>query len=249
MTTPMLIDTHCHLLDDPLKADIEGVISRASDRMVGCLLVPSVSRTDWEDLKSLGKRKGILTAFGVHPWKASEGVDEAMLEKALAGASAVGEIGLDWKVAIPRSIQMDCLETQLRLARKLGLPVLLHCRGAFGELLELLSCTLPPGGILHGYSRSPEQMLPFLDMGFCIGFGGAVTRMGARNARASAASVPEGGFVLETDSPWIGVVGGPSEPSSLPLVAGAIAMIRGITPSRIARETTSTAMRLLGRTK
>lgn len=245
----MLIDTHCHLLDEPLKADIDGVISRAADRTVECLLVPSVSRTDWAELKSLGKRKGILTAFGVHPWKALEGVDQGLLEDALAGASAVGEIGLDWKVPIPRSIQLDCLETQLKLARRLSLPVLLHCRGAFGELLELLSGIPPSGGILHGYSRSPEQMLPFLELGFCIGFGGAVTRSRARNARASAAMVPDGRFVLETDSPWIGVEGGPSEPSSLPLVATAMALIRGVTPSRIALDSTSTAVRVLGRVK
>ncbi len=243
----MLIDTHCHLLDEPLKTDIDGVLERAADRMVECLLVPTVCRADWEGLKTLENRKGILTAFGVHPWNASEGVDDSLLEKALSGASAVGEIGLDWKVPIPKNVQLDCLETQLRLARKLRLPVLLHCRGAFYELLELLSSIAPAGGILHGYSRSPGQMRPFLDLGFCIGFGGAVTRSGARNARASAASVPDGRFVLETDSPWIGVEGGPSEPSSLPLVASAIAAVRGATPSRIAQDTTSTAMRVLGR--
>ncbi|MFO7626792.1 MAG: TatD family hydrolase [Candidatus Fermentibacteraceae bacterium] len=242
----MLIDTHCHLLDEPLRADIDGVVERAADRMVERLLVPTVCRADWEDLKTLGNRKGILTAFGVHPWKASEGVDEALLEEALAGASAVGEIGLDWKVQIPKTLQLDCLEIQLRLARKLDLPVLLHCRGAFGELLELLSSIPITGGVLHGYSRSPEQMHPFLDLGFCMGFGGAVTRSGARNARASAAAVPDGRFVLETDSPWIGVEGGPSEPSSLPLVACAMASIRGVTPARIASDTTSTAMRVLG---
>lgn len=247
MTIPMLIDTHCHLLDEPLKTDIDGVLGRAVDHNVECLVVPTVCRADWENLKTLGKRTGILTAFGVHPWKASEGVDETLLEEALAGASAVGEIGLDWKVQIPQALQLNCLETQLRLARKLNLPVLLHCRGAFGELLELLSGIPPPGGILHGYSRSPEQMRPFLDLGFCIGFGGAVTRSGARNARASAASVPDGRFVLETDSPWIGVEGGPSEPSSLPLVACAMAALRGVTPSLIAADTTSTATRVLGR--
>lgn len=241
----MLVDTHCHLLDEPLKTDIEGVVTRAFDRMVDCLVVPTVCPADWEGVKTLGKRRGIVTAFGVHPWRASEGVDEAILEEALTGASAVGEIGLDWKVPIPKGIQLDCLETQLRLARKLNLPVLLHCRGAFSELLELLSDIPLPGGILHGYSRSPGQMRPFLELGFCIGFGGAVTRSGARNARASAALVPVDRFVLETDSPWIGIEDGPSEPSSLPLVAMAIAGIRGLPPSQIAAETTSTARRVL----
>jgi len=244
----MLIDTHCHLLDEPLKDDVDGAVKRAADRMVEFLVVPTVCRADWEVLKALENRKGIITAFGIHPWKASEGVDEALLEEALNGASAVGEIGLDWKVSIPRSVQLDCLETQLRLAGRLRLPVLLHCRGAFSELLELLSFIPPNGGVLHGYSRSPEQMRPFLDMGFCIGFGGAVTRSGARNARASAAAVPDGRFVLETDSPWMGVEGGPSEPSSLPLVASAMAALRGVTPSLIAADTTSTALRVLGRT-
>lgn len=243
----MLIDTHCHLLDEPLGSDIDGVIARAAARSVACLVVPTVSGTEWESLGVLGARPGILPAFGVHPWKAGEGLDEAHLEKALSGASAVGEIGLDWKVSVPRNIQLDCLEAQLVLARRLGLPVLLHCRGAFGELLELLERIPPRGGILHGYSRSPGQMRPFLELGLCVGFGGAVTRSGARNARASAAAVPDGMFVLETDSPWIGVEGGPSEPSSLPIVALAIASIRGVPPDRIASETTSTALRVFGR--
>ena len=247
MTTPTLIDTHCHLLDAPIASDIDGVVSRAFDRSVECLVVPSVCGSEWEALKALQKRAGILTAFGIHPWKAAEGVDAELLERSLQGASAVGEIGLDWKVAVPRNLQLDCLETQLRLAGRLDLPVLLHCRGAFGELLELLSSFPPGGGILHGYSRSPEQMRPFLDLGLCIGFGGAVTRSGARNARASAASVPDGRFVLETDSPWIGVEGGPSEPSSLPLVAHAVASIRGVAPVLVASETTSAAMRVFGR--
>jgi TatD DNase family protein len=122
---------------------------------------------------------------------------------------------------------MDCLEAQLILARELGLPVLLHCRGAFDELLELLKAHDPKGSViprLQPGSRTDEA-LP--GAGLPLGFGGAVTRAGARSARASACEVPENRFVLETDAPWIDVEGGPSEPSSLPLVARAMAALGG----------------------
>ncbi len=170
---------------------------------------------------------------------------ESLLEEALGHAVAVGEVGLDWKVPVPRSVQLDCLEKQLRIARKLSLPVLLHCRGAFDELRELLQASPPPGAIIHGFSRSPEQMFLLLELGCCIGFGGAVTRGGARNARASAAAVPEDRFVLETDSPWLGIEGGPSEPSSLRLVASAMAAIRGVPFETVALASSKNAGRIL----
>lgn len=241
----MLIDTHCHLTDPPLLPDLDGVLDRAFACSVTAFVVPSVSGNDWPGVRRVDGLRGIRTAYGVHPWKAREGVDEALLEVYLrSNAVAVGEIGLDWKTDVPRSTQLDCLETQLRVARKLGLPVLLHCRGAFEELLEMITSLPPPEAVLHGYSRSPELMRRFLDAGCCIGFGGAVTRKRAVAAGRSAALVPGDRFVLETDAPWIGVEGGASEPGSLPLVARAMAGIRGETPEQVARASTANAARL-----
>lgn len=246
MTTPMLIDTHCHLAHEPLCSRIESVLAGAAAAGVTGFVVPSVSSGDWEAVKAMEAFPGVATAFGVHPWKAFEGVDEPRLESFLNGACAVGEIGLDWKVEVSRQAQLDCLEIQLGLARRIGLPVLLHCRAAMHELLELLGALPPPGAVIHGFSRGPEEMRRFLDAGCVMGFGGAVTRPGAVRARASAAAVPAGAFVLETDSPWIGVEGGCSEPSSLPLVAAAMAGLRHSEAEGIAGVSTATALDLLG---
>lgn len=228
-----MIDTHCHLADQPLFGDLRGVLERALKAGVKGMVVPSSSGDDWERVASLARKPGVSAAFGVHPWNARTGVDLPSLRSRLAGAAAVGEVGLDWKVDVPRNLQMDCLEAQLILARELGLPVLLHCRGAFDELLELLKAHDPKGSVIHGFSRGPGLMRRFLEQGCHIGFGGAVTRAGARSARASACEVPENRFVLETDAPWIDVEGGPSEPSSLPLVARAMAALRGVPRERI----------------
>jgi TatD DNase family protein len=229
----MLIDTHCHLADPPLFEDLPGVLGRARTAGVERIVVPSSSPDDWERVASLAREPGVAAAFGVHPWKAVSGVDLPSLRVRLTGAVAVGEVGLDWRVDVPRNLQMDCLEAQLILARELELPVLLHCRGAFDELLELLRAHPPRGSVIHGFSRGTGLMRRFLEHGCHIGFGGAVTRAGARSARASAVEVPDDRFVLETDSPWIGVEGGPSEPSSLRLVARAMAYLRGVAPERV----------------
>ncbi len=240
----MLTDTHCHLADQPLFDDLPGVLERARNAGVKAMVVPSSSMGDWERVASLARRPGITAAFGVHPWNAREGVDLPSLRNRLAEAVALGEVGLDWKVDVPRNIQMDCLEAQLILARELGLPVLLHCRGAFNELLELLKAHPPKGAVIHAFSRGPELMRRFLEQGCHIGFGGAVTRAGAGNARASVVEVPEDRFVLETDAPWIGVEGGPSEPSSLPRVAGTVAFLRGVSRKRVEAASSESADRL-----
>jgi TatD DNase family protein len=241
----MLIDTHCHLLDEPLCTDVGGVLSRAAAAGVASMVVPTVSSGEWARLAPLENLAGIHTACGVHPWKAGEGVDEPLLKSFLGNSVAVGEIGLDWKVGVSRACQLDCFETQLGIAVELNLPVLLHCRGAFDELLELIRFKPPPGAVLHGFSRSPDLMRRFLDAGCCIGFGGAITRERAASARACARVVPEDRYVLETDSPWIGVKGGPSEPSSLRLVASSMAFLRGVAPEQVHRVSSENAVKVL----
>jgi TatD DNase family protein len=161
---------------------------------------------------------------------------------------AVGEIGLDGKIDTPAlPVQIAALEKQLELARDLDLPVILHCRGAFDELIEILerfSPRLP--GVVHAFSRSPELARRFLGLGLHLGIGGAVTRPRAA-VRETVAAVPLERLLLETDAPSIGLDGvlpEAAEPRHVRSVAEAIAELRGVELEAVAEATTRAAAAL-----
>lgn len=233
-----LFDTHCHMFMEPLWSNRVEVLHRTRTAGVERLVVPSVDRDSIERCCELGGEPSICAALGVHPWWAGEGVDTVWLQNKLSisGAVAVGEIGLDWKAETPREKQTEVFIRQLELAEELDLPVILHCRAAFQEMLEILS-THSVKGVIHAWSRSPELMERFVQTGLFISFGGAVTRPGARNAGKSAVLVPWDRFVLETDAPSIGmrdIPPGETEPAHITRVALAMAELRGTTPEEIA---------------
>jgi len=168
---------------------------------------------------------------------------------------ALGEIGLDAKVpasthqpAPSLQFQLSILQIQLELATELDLPVILHCRGAFEELLTALKpFSGQIKGVLHAYSRGPELARRFIEAGLHIAFGGAVTRNRALNARQAAVELPLDKLLLETDAPSIGLDGvlpQDTEPCHVWDIAQALAAIRAETPDTIAEVTTSNAQRL-----
>ena len=162
---------------------------------------------------------------------------------------AVGEIGLDTKVEGPDlTIQLPILRAQFELAVDLDLPVILHCRGAFEELLvEVDRFGGRLRGVLHAWSRGPDLARRFVAAGLYLGLGGAVTRPRARRVRRTVEVLPAEHFVLETDAPSIGLDGVPAaetEPGHVADIAAAVAGIRGETVATIAEVTTRNAERL-----
>ncbi len=244
-----LIDTHCHLSFAPLSTDLDGVINRAAKAGVSRIVVPAYDLVSWQQIAQLcSLRAGVLPAFGLHPWQADQELDLQHLHDLLVAhrAVAVGEIGLDYKIDSPdRQRQRSVLIAQLQLAVDLGLPVLLHCRGAFDDLIELVQPFLPRlKGVVHAYSRGPELARRLLELGLYLGFGGAITRPRARQARRSAELVPLERIVLETDAPSIGLAGVPpeqTEPWHVVEVARALAEIKGIKLAEICEWTTRNA--------
>jgi TatD DNase family protein len=250
VTSVRLVDSHCHLSFDPLVADLDGVLGRARERGVDRILVPAYDPDSWPVVRDVATREGVFAAYGLHPWRADEPLEPRALEKALdQGAVAVGEIGLDFKIAEPgRARQLEVLRLQLDLAADRGLPVLLHCRGAFEELLGLLAEYAGRlTGVVHAFSRGPELARRFLDAGMHLAFGGALTRPRARRPRRSAQVAPLERVLLETDAPSIGLDGvAPKdvEPHHVRDVAKALAELRGASIDEIARSTTANAERL-----
>jgi TatD DNase family protein len=189
--------------------------------------------------------------LGLHPWVADEPISLSQLADQLRAPKmvAIGEIGLDF--ALPKfnhNQQLNILREQLELAIKLDFPVLLHCRGAFEELLQLLQDYAPNlRGVIHAFSKGAELARRFIDLGFHIAFGGAITRPHATKARQSAASIALERLVLETDAPSIGLDGiSPEavEPCHIATIGESLAQLRNGSLEDIAMKTTENARAL-----
>jgi TatD DNase family protein len=267
----MWIDTHCHLDAPEFGADHALALSaRAQAAALGVsqCVIPAVETANFDAVRQLAHRLGDAYALGIHPLfvpQAQES-DLQVLDAALAehGADprlvAVGEIGLDYFVPAlnepsMRERQAFFFREQLRLARKHGLPVILHVRRSADMLLKHLREQAVAGGIAHAFNGSDQQALRFLDMGFKLGFGGACTFEAARQLRALASSMPLTALVLETDAPdipphWLyataaqraqGRAQGLNTPAELPRIAAEVAGLRRMPLPALAQATTDNA--------
>jgi TatD DNase family protein len=199
----------------------------------------------------------VIPAFGMHPWFVADRPGDWLerLEELLVGvpAAAVGEIGLDHAVE-PRNDadQAGVFTAQLRLARRLGRPLSIHCRRAFGDMLRILTeqCGLPHGGAIHSFSGSPDLIAHLAALNVSFSFSGSILHGRNRRGRACAAAVPESRLLIETDSPDLappGFAPGENEPANAALVAGALSTLRERPPEEIASLTTGNATRLFVR--
>jgi len=246
-----LVDTHCHLDFKPLSDQTAAVLKRARAAGVTRILAPSYNAASWPQVRELAQHDSVYAAFGLHPWAAQENLNTADLRALLLlpKCCAIGEIGLDSKIEnLNMARQIDVLRQQLDLALELDLPVLLHCRGAFQEMLEILEDYSPRlRGVLHAFSRGPELAARFVDAGLHIAFGGALTRHNAKQARRAAQVLPPERLLLETDAPAIGLEGiepRDVEPAHVHNIAETLAELRGVSLETIAEITTENAERL-----
>ena len=263
------IDTHCHLDAAEFAIDREAVLQRAIDAGVGTLVLPAVEAGNFDTVRELAHRHGLAYALGIHPLYVDRAADTDLdrLREALQRHRddprlvAVGEIGLDHFVkTIDPARQAHFYTAQLRLAREAGLPVLLHCRRSADGLLKGLRRIEVPGGIAHAFNGSRQQADAFVQRGFALGFGGAMTFERALQIRELAAQLPDEAPVLETDAPdipphWLyrtaaqRAAGETSrnEPAELPRIAQTLAALRGRTLEDIAALTAANARRVLPR--
>lgn len=254
-----MIDTHCHLDGPGFDADREDVLARARAAGVTDLVVPAVGPDGWAALASWASRTpGVHFGLGVHPQllpeldPAGDGRRLADLEAALArgGAVGVGECGLDGpsvEAGAPLDRQVAVLRGHLRLARRLGLPVMLHCLRAHDALLALLGEEpLPAGGVLHSFSGSADQVRAYLRHGLHFSFAGPVTYERARRPLDAARAVPRDRLLLETDAPdqTPRPRRGRNEPAFLPEIAAAVAAALGAPLDEVDALTTANARAL-----
>ena len=180
----MWIDTHCHLDAAEFDADRDEVVARARAAGVAQIVIPAVDVANFERVRELAHRHRLAYALGIHPMcTGAAGADDlAALRDALARHAgdprlvAVGEIGLDHFIAgLDRERQAAIFAAQLGLAAEFGLPVLLHVRRAVDPVLAQLRRRRVPGGFAHAFNGSEQQADAFVELGFRLGFGGAVT--------------------------------------------------------------------------
>lgn len=263
------IDTHCHLDAPEFGPDRAAVRARAHAAGVRHCVIPAVQASDFAGTRALAHQFGDAYALGIHPLFTPQAQEDdlARLDEALTRHRddprlvAVGEIGLDHFVpGLDRERQLFFYREQLRLARRHGLPVILHVRRSADELLRELR-RQPVGGIAHAFNGSAQQAHAFLDLGFALGFGGTLTFERSLQVRRLARELPLSALVLETDAPdipphWLyqtaqaraqGRPQGRNEPGELPAIGLVLAGLRGMAVEDLAAATARNACAVLPR--
>jgi TatD DNase family protein len=257
-----MIDSHCHLHTKAYGDDagVDAAIARARAAGVERMVTigsgygfESASRA----LDTARRHPDCLRAtVGLHPHDAKDFTDERFAELLALAASpavvALGEMGLDYHYDnSPRETQRAVFREQLRAARRMALPVVVHDRESDGETMAILDeeRAWETGVLFHCYTGDVSMMEDIVGRGGLVSIPGIVTFKNADAMRAVAAVVPEDRFLIETDSPFLTPVphrGRKNEPAYVPLVAAKIAELRGLTPEAVGELAALNTRRLFG---
>ncbi len=257
-----LVDSHCHFDFEAFAGEQQGLWRRCLAAGIRALVIPGVSHDQWSRLFALAESlDGVYGSVGLHPWwvgawqarkearKESKDLTELLQPwRHHRDCVAIGECGLDSAIDTPLSQQLPLFEQQLQLACEWQLPLIVHVRRTHNETLQLLNRYRPPrGGVIHGFSGSPELARQYWQLGFRLGVGGTITYERAVKTRRAVQALPLEALLLETDAPAMplcGRQGGPNSPLYLVDVAEALAQLRGESVADIARQTTENSLQL-----
>ncbi|HKL76030.1 MAG TPA: TatD family hydrolase [Halanaerobiales bacterium] len=250
-----LVDTHAHLDFPRFDKDRKEVIKRAIDGGVKIIVNIGSSMTSSRNSVELSRRYNeIYSVVGIHPHNADS--FNLNISKKLKSLSenkkvvAIGEIGLDFHYDnSPREKQKQAFRAQLRLAKSLDLPVVIHTRDADEETLEILKEENADkiGGIMHCFASDKKMAREILDLGFYIAFGGLITFKNLNNLREVVKEVPINKILVETDAPYLTpdpYRGKRNEPLYVKYVAEKISEIKGLSKEEIAKKTTQNAKKV-----
>jgi TatD DNase family protein len=251
-----LVDTHAHLHFPEFTEDLEAVLVRARGAGVTSIVTIGTDReTNQAAVATAERWPDVYATVGIHPHDAAEATDadfEAMesLVRTSTKVVALGEMGLDFfRNLSPHDIQESVFRRQLGLARRLGKPVVVHCRDAHPEILGILADEKVGeiGGVMHCFSADVAVATRCLDLGLLISLAGPVTYKNARALPEVARFVPDDRLVVETDCPFLPPHphrGRRNEPAYVTLTAARVAELRGTEFDRLAEVTTRNAAAL-----
>jgi TatD DNase family protein len=256
-----MIDSHCHLADDTFSAELDAVVSRAKTAGVERVLVILEAGNEQEASQARRVHElwpEVRTAVGIHPHAAHEyGTNTERVVSTVRDqiartppARAVGEIGLDYHYDYsPRDVQETVFRAQVRLARELKLPVVIHTREADEDTMRVLRDEGKGDltGVLHCFSGSADLARAGLDLGLYISFAGMVTFNNAGPLRETARHIPLDRLMTETDSPFLAPVphrGKRNEPAFVSHVVATLASLHAIDVQEMDQHTTANFHRL-----
>ena len=249
-----IVDVHCHLESSEFDGALDHVVGEARKAGIVAMITASIQPQQWEVSRTIAKRfPDVKFACGIHPWYLNESYLRRIDDLAEArewGAVGIGEIGLDKKISnTDFDLQMQFFSRQLAVAREINLPVIIHCRGAFNELLSILRSEGVPqtGGVVHAFSGSPEIAADLGDLGICVSMGGTLTMRNSKKREMALKEVYPDRFMLESDAPDIPPIqakGGINYPHYIRYSLAAAAEILGESESAVADQTTRNAARV-----
>jgi TatD DNase family protein len=257
----IFVDSHCHIDGEQFDGDRDEIVRRANDAGVKMMLTVGTGNPHDGEIeravKIAEKYENVFASVGVHPHDAKlydDAAERRLIELAKREKTiAWGEIGLDYYYDhSPREMQREVFRRQIKTAKELDLPVIIHSREADDETVEILSDeykTLGRGGVMHCFGGTKEMAQSMLDVGFYISFAGNVTFKKAENLREAARIVPLDKLLIETDCPFLAPVpnrGKRNEPSFVVHTARFLADFYGIALETLAEQTTSNFTALFG---
>ena len=250
-----IIDSHAHVMKEYFPDDQNLVIERAKELKVNQIVNPACKIEDFEELDELVKKFDFLYgALGQHPHDAKDWQPDfsKRIEDALNGDKfvAVGECGLDFYYHnSEKAIQIEVFKEQVKIAKKVDKPIIVHCRDAWEEALEILEAEKDKklSGVFHCYTGGPELIDRIKELDFYVSYSGIVTFKNAVEIQKSAPLVPEDRILVETDCPYLApqaMRGKRNEPSFVWWTAQYLAELRDTSLDNIASLCTENARNL-----
>lgn len=247
-----LIDTHCHPNAGHYDQDRDEMLAKTFEV---CEYVISVGSNILESKKSIelaAANPNIYASVGIHPHAAGDSDPKNLMELITKPkVVAIGECGLDFKpygnteIHIDRQIKV--FTSQINLANEADLPVIIHARDCWENLIPLLKEVTPKAGLIHSWTGGLKDADEIIKLGLYISFSGMLTYPANHHIRAVAAMAPQDMILVETDSPFLPpqeLRGQRNEPSNVKIIASALADIRGVTLEEISAVTAANAKRL-----
>lgn len=254
----MYFDTHAHYNDEAFDSDREALISSVISSGVELIVNAATEERSCISSTELARRfPQVYAAVGWHPHDAKSFTEESPRQLrewcGFEKVVAIGEIGLDYYYDLSeRDVQREVFTRQMELARELELPAIVHNRDAHADSLEIVKRFPEAKGVFHCFAGSVEMARELLDLGWYLGFNGALTFKNAKKAPEVVAMCPLDRLVIETDCPYLAPVpfrGKRNDSSYLPYIAERIAQIKNLSPEEVAKITLENGKRLFPRIK
>lgn len=246
-----LIDTHAHLYYDHYDQDRDEMMRRTWDYLEAVVCVGANLDSSKQSIAEAAKSEHVWAAVGVHPHESHQSLDQLKELAQHPKVVAIGECGLDYKPLrdqpLDQKQQQISLRTQVELANELELPVIIHARDCWEDLIPLLQELKPNSGVVHSFSGALKEANELIKLGLLLSFSGIITYPANEAIREVVKLIPIDKFVIETDAPYLPPQpkrGQRNEPAFVKMTAERIAEVRGISLDEVAESTNRNAVTL-----